>query len=192
MSSGELTLNGTIDAEKMDFFRITVRVFFRNFWKARKVKLTLDYGFGKRQTSEDNTRTRTHARFTGRATREERRKERVLWAATYEFKANYGVIQGPKMWSLQFFSRSTHAPPETVSFLSIGQASEVGDPTSNSTALVLITVLDTNDNPPEFFQSSYHFSIREDLAEPGYIVTDQLNVQDKDINVSNRRWKQWE
>ena len=32
------------------------------------VKLTLDYGFGKRQTSEENTRTRTHARLTGRAT----------------------------------------------------------------------------------------------------------------------------
>ncbi|XP_074606157.1 cadherin-23-like isoform X2 [Acropora palmata] len=92
MSCGELTLNGTIDAEKMDFFRITVR------------------------------------------------------------------------------------------------ASEVGDPTSNSTALVLITVLDTNDNPPEFFHSSYHFSIREDLAKPGYIVTDQLNVQDKDINPQNRRF----
>ncbi|XP_015749275.1 PREDICTED: protocadherin Fat 4-like, partial [Acropora digitifera] len=92
MSSGELTLNGTIDAEKMDFSRITVR------------------------------------------------------------------------------------------------ASEVGDPTSNSTALVLITVLDTNDNPPEFFHSSYHFSIREDLAKPGYIVTDQLNVQDKDINPQNRRF----
>ena len=51
---------------------------------------------------------------------------------------------------------------------------------------MLITVLDTNDNPPEFFHSSYHFSIREDLAKPGYIVTDQLNVQDKDINVSTR------
>lgn len=80
-----------------------------------------------------------------------------------------------------------HRHKLSFSFLSIGQASEVGDPTSNSTALVLITVLDTNDNPPEFFQSSYHLSIREDLAEPGYIVTDQLNVQDKDINVSNRR-----
>ena len=42
------------------------------------VKLALDYGFGKRQTSEENTRTLTHARLTGRATRGERRKERVL------------------------------------------------------------------------------------------------------------------
>lgn len=50
--------------------------------------------------------------------------------------------------------------------------------------MVLITVLDTNDNPPKFLQSTYNFKIREDLAAPGYIVTDQLNVQDKDINVS--------
>ena len=41
-----------------------------------------------------------------------------------------------------------------------------------------------NDNPPKFLQSSYHFRIREDLALPGYMVTDQLNVQDKDSNVS--------
>ena len=66
----------------------------------------------------------------------------------------------------------------------IEQASEVVDPSSKSTAVVLITVLDTNDNSPQFLQSGYHFKIREDLAEPGYIVTDQLNVQDKDINVS--------
>ena len=57
-------------------------------------------------------------------------------------------------------------------------------PSSNSTAVVLITVLDKNDNPPKFLQNSYHFNIREDVALPGYIVTDQLNVQDKDMNVS--------
>ena len=65
------------------------------------------------------------------------------------------------------------------------KASEVVDPSSNSTAVVLITVLDTNDNSPQFLQNSYHFTIREDLALPGYIVTDQLNVQDKDIYVSS-------
>ena len=54
---------------------------------------------------------------------------------------------------------------------------------------MLVTVLDKNDNPPQFFQSSYEFKIREDLALPGYIVTDQLNVQDKDINVSQPECK---
>ena len=58
------------------------------------------------------------------------------------------------------------------------------DPSSNSAAVLLITVLDKNDNPPKFLQNSYHFKIREDVALPGYIVTDQLNVQDKDKNVS--------
>ena len=68
----------------------------------------------------------------------------------------------------------------------IKQASEVVDPSSNSTAVVLITVLDKNDNPPTFLKDSYRFAIREDLALPGYMVTDQLNVQDKDINVSTK------
>ena len=69
------------------------------------------------------------------------------------------------------------------------QASEVVDPASNSTAVVLITVLDTNDNSPKFLQNSYHFNIREDLALPGYIVTDRFNVQDEDIYVSLRMRK---
>ena len=63
------------------------------------------------------------------------------------------------------------------------------DPASNSTAVVLITVLDTNDNSPKFLQNSYHFSIREDLALPGYIVTDRFNAQDEDIYVSLRMRK---
>lgn len=74
-------------------------------------------------------------------------------------------------------------------FLLITQASEVVDPSSNSTAVVLITVLDTNDNSPQFLQNSYHFNIREDLALPGYIVTDRFNVQDEDIYVSTRMRK---
>lgn len=73
-----------------------------------------------------------------------------------------------------------------LSFFLTTQASEVVDPSSNSTAVVLITVLDTNDNSPQFLQNSYHFNIREDLALPGYIVTDRFNVQDKDIYVSTR------
>lgn len=55
--------------------------------------------------------------------------------------------------------------------------------------MVLITVLDTNDNSPNFLQNSYHFNIREDLALPGYIVTDRFNVQDDDIYVSTRMRK---
>ena len=69
------------------------------------------------------------------------------------------------------------------------QASEVVDPASNSTAVVLITVLDANDNSPKFLQNSYHFNIREDLALPGYIVTDRFNVQDEDVYVSPRMRK---
>ena len=74
-------------------------------------------------------------------------------------------------------------------FCSLTQASEVVDPSSKSTAVVLITVLDTNDNSPQFLENSYHFSIREDLALPGYIVTDRFNVQDEDIYVSARMRK---
>lgn len=55
--------------------------------------------------------------------------------------------------------------------------------------MVLITVLDTNDNSPKFLQNSYHFNIREDLALPGYIVTDRFNVQDDDIYVSTHMRK---
>lgn len=73
-----------------------------------------------------------------------------------------------------------------LSFFLTTQASEVVDPSSNSTAVVLITVLDANDNSPQFLQNSYHFNIREDLALSGYIVTDRFNVQDKDIYVSTR------
>ena len=140
------------------------------------VKLTLDYGFGKRQTSEENTRTRIHARLTGRATRGEHK----VWSDSRPQNVIIAIF---------FMEQPCTAINCLFFFFSIGQASEVGDPTSNSTALVLITVLDTNDNPPEFFHSSYHFSIREDLAKPGYIVTDQLNVQDKDINVRTRHEK---
>ncbi|XP_068705618.1 cadherin-23-like isoform X2 [Montipora foliosa] len=68
------------------------------------------------------------------------------------------------------------------------RASEVVDPSSNSTAIVLITVLDANNNSPEFLQSSYKFNIREDVAVPGHIVTDQLLVTDKDIYPQNRRF----
>lgn len=69
------------------------------------------------------------------------------------------------------------------------KASEVVDPASNSTAVVLVTVLDTNDNSPQFLQNRYDFNIREDLAQPGYVITNQLNVQDKDIYPQNRRFQ---
>lgn len=78
---------------------------------------------------------------------------------------------------------------EAILPIFLWQASEVVDPSSNSTAVVLITVLDTNDNSPQFLQNSYYFKIREDLALPGYIVTDRFNVQDKDIYVSTRMRK---
>jgi hypothetical protein len=48
---------------------------------------------------------------------------------------------------------------------------------------VLITVIDKNDNPPIFSQNSYSFTLREDLAKPGRMVTDQLIVKDADKNV---------
>ena len=48
---------------------------------------------------------------------------------------------------------------------------------------VIINVLDQNDNPPQFPKDTYHFTVREDVAKPGYIVTDQLNVKDGDKNV---------
>ena len=67
--------------------------------------------------------------------------------------------------------------------LSYSQASEVPDPSSNTTVKVLIAVIDKNDNPPVLSQNSYFFEVRENLAKPGRIVTDQLMVTDADRNV---------
>ena len=63
------------------------------------------------------------------------------------------------------------------------QAVEIPDPLFNTTVFVIVTVVDRNDNPPKFPQESYSFSVKEDVARPGYIVTDQLNVRDGDKNV---------
>ena len=75
------------------------------------------------------------------------------------------------------------SPLHLILTLTCFQASEVPDPSSNVTVTVLITVIDQNDNPPIFSQKSYSFKVRENLAKPGRIVTDQLIVTDADKNV---------
>ena len=60
-----------------------------------------------------------------------------------------------------------------ASFSLIVQASDAGDPSRSSTAEVVITVDDINDNAPEFNPSSYSADVREDTptATPFTILT---------------------
>ncbi|EDO30364.1 predicted protein [Nematostella vectensis] len=67
------------------------------------------------------------------------------------------------------------------------KASEVPDPNSNTTVTVVVTVVDVNDNRPAFLQSVYIFDVREDVALPGRVVSDQLQVTDGDKNPVFRR-----
>uniref|UniRef100_A0A8C9TNS2 Cadherin, EGF LAG seven-pass G-type receptor 2 n=1 Tax=Scleropages formosus TaxID=113540 RepID=A0A8C9TNS2_SCLFO len=70
---------------------------------------------------------------------------------------------------------------EAVDFYSFGvEARDHGSPPMSSTASVSMTILDVNDNNPEFTQKSYHMRLNEDAAVGTSVVT--VSAVDRDIN----------
>lgn len=61
-------------------------------------------------------------------------------------------------------------------------ASDRGKPSLNSTATVLISVLDVNDNPPEFSSSEYHVLIKESLPVGSRVTEVLANDPDEGRN----------
>lgn len=66
---------------------------------------------------------------------------------------------------------------KSFTFLSAVQARDSSTRPLSGTATVLCSVLDDNDNPPEFMQSSFQISIPENLP-PGVIHTAQASDPD--------------
>ncbi|XP_069711082.1 protocadherin-23 [Phaenicophaeus curvirostris] len=61
-------------------------------------------------------------------------------------------------------------------------ASDRGTPSLNSTATVLVTVLDVNDNPPVFISSEYHIHVRESISVGSHITEVSANDCDAGTN----------
>ncbi|MBN3295144.1 CELR2 protein, partial [Amia calva] len=70
---------------------------------------------------------------------------------------------------------------ETVDFYSFGvEARDQGSPAMSSSASVSMTILDVNDNNPEFTQKSYSVRLNEDAAVGSSVVT--VSAVDRDVN----------
>ncbi|NXH82953.1 PCD23 protein, partial [Edolisoma coerulescens] len=61
-------------------------------------------------------------------------------------------------------------------------ASDRGTPSSNSTATVLITVLDVNDNPPVFSSPEYHVHVKESIPIGSHIT--EVSAKDCDAGTN--------
>ncbi|NXQ32054.1 PCD23 protein, partial [Alaudala cheleensis] len=61
-------------------------------------------------------------------------------------------------------------------------ASDRGTPSLNSTATVLITVLDVNDNPPVFSSSEYHVHVKESIPIGSHIT--EVSAKDCDAGTN--------
>lgn len=70
----------------------------------------------------------------------------------------------------------------TASYRLVLLASDHGKPSLNSTATVLITVLDVNDNPPEFSSSEYHVHVKEGLPVGSHVTEVLANDPDAGSN----------
>ena len=66
-----------------------------------------------------------------------------------------------------------------TSFLLVVSATDGGSPAQSRSALVEMKVIDVNDNPPQFSQTSYTVTIRED-AHPGFRVSAGVSAMDVD------------
>ncbi|XP_033106725.1 cadherin EGF LAG seven-pass G-type receptor 2-like isoform X3 [Anneissia japonica] len=60
------------------------------------------------------------------------------------------------------------------------QASDNGNPSHSSTAEVVITVLDVNDNSPQFSQRNYEVDVEENAGQNQVLL--QISATDKDLN----------
>lgn len=70
---------------------------------------------------------------------------------------------------------------ESVDFYSFGvEARDHGTPVMSSSASISMTVLDVNDNNPDFTQKAYHMRLNEDAAVGTSVVT--VSAVDQDIN----------
>ncbi|KAF5885854.1 cadherin EGF LAG seven-pass G-type receptor 2-like, partial [Clarias magur] len=70
---------------------------------------------------------------------------------------------------------------ESVDFYSFGvEARDHGTPVMSSSASISMTVLDVNDNNPEFTQKAYYMRLNEDAAVGTSVVT--VSAVDRDIN----------
>ncbi|KAM9026533.1 protocadherin-23 isoform 3-T3 [Ara ararauna] len=61
-------------------------------------------------------------------------------------------------------------------------ASDHGTPSLNSTAIVLITVLDVNDNPPVFSSPEYHIHVKESISVGSHVTEVSANDCDAGTN----------
>ncbi|NXY69383.1 PCD23 protein, partial [Glareola pratincola] len=61
-------------------------------------------------------------------------------------------------------------------------ASDHGTPSLNSTAIVLITVLDVNDNPPVFSSPEYHIHVKESIPVGSHVTEVSANDCDAGTN----------
>jgi hypothetical protein len=66
-----------------------------------------------------------------------------------------------------------------TSFLLVVSATDGGSPAQSASALVKVKVIDVNDNPPQFNETSYTVTIRED-ATPGFRVLTGVTATDVD------------
>ncbi|XP_037535788.1 cadherin EGF LAG seven-pass G-type receptor 2 [Nematolebias whitei] len=70
---------------------------------------------------------------------------------------------------------------ESVDFYNFGvEARDHGYPVMSSSASISMTILDVNDNNPEFTQKAYHMRLNEDAAVGTSVVT--VSAVDQDIN----------
>ncbi|KAI7790755.1 cadherin EGF LAG seven-pass G-type receptor 2 precursor [Triplophysa rosa] len=76
---------------------------------------------------------------------------------------------------------SSELDRESVDFYNFGvEARDHGTPSMSSSASISMTILDVNDNNPEFTQKSYYMRLNEDAAVGTSVVT--VSAVDQDIN----------
>ncbi len=63
-------------------------------------------------------------------------------------------------------------------------AYDLGDPAQSTTATVVLSILDTNDEPPRFTEDSYRFNVREN--QPVGIEIGMVSASDADSDHNNR------
>lgn len=65
-------------------------------------------------------------------------------------------------------------------------ASDNGTPSATATTRVLVNVLDSNDNDPQFLKNSYEFSVEENLRRGAIVGIIQAKDADLDVNAAIR------